>query len=220
MAKSFMEILSESQKDYKYTVKLAVDDVTEEMLDCLENCLSKYEVKSASAFKKTPIQESPLDFPQLKNMPVFISDIVLSYPASRDMLQNYIANSLGCSIANVVVYSENDPRKATSELHVDRSSSDFKDLYEPFLGSEYGDDECGCADSPEDQKMDLLKTLSDTASGRQGNVVVGNTLIPDQIAGDDVLPKDYHDFDKQVPTENPGLFGRLKVKKAYEYIRK
>lgn len=220
MAKSFMEILNESQKEYKYTVKLAVEDVTEEMLDCLENCLSKYDVKSASAFKKTPIQESPLDFPQLKNMPVFISDIVLNYPASRDMLQNYIANSIGCGLANVVVYSENDPRKVTSELHVERSSPDFKDLYEPVLGSEYSEEECGCADNLEDQKMNLLKSLADTAAGRKGTVVTGNTLVPDQVATDNVLPNDYHDYDKQVPTENPGLFGRLKVKKAYEYIRK
>ena len=78
MHKGFKDYLSDAYPEYKYTVKLAVDKVTDEMLDCMETCLSKYDLKAASKFKDTPIQESPLDFPNIKNSPVFITEITIA----------------------------------------------------------------------------------------------------------------------------------------------
>jgi hypothetical protein len=221
MSKSFKELLQESTKDYNYTIKIATSEISESALDIIESCLQKYEVTKASKFKSTPIQESPLDFPQIQNSAVFISDITLSYPASRDMLRTMLANQLGIPESTIVVYSANDPRQDATDMHLRVNAPDFKDLYEPKLATDISDDDCACTDgmSLTDQKMSLLQQLAKDASERT-TYRVENPLSPAGVATDDVLPTDYHDFDKQVSKENPGLFGRLKVEKAYNYIRK
>src|SRR4249920_399815 len=95
--KSFVHYVAENKTEYKYVLKFAVNEMTDEMIDLLEAGLAKYELKSASAFRKTPIQESPLDFPNVKFTPVFICDITLGYPGSLDFLRIYICNCIGIS---------------------------------------------------------------------------------------------------------------------------
>lgn len=220
MSKTFKELLQESQKKYKFTIKLAVDEVTDCMLDCIERSLQKYELESATKFKSTPIQESPLDFPNIKNSAVHISDIVISYPASRDMLRTILSNSLGLPLSTVAVYSENDPRAIETELHLERNSPDFVEKYQAKLGTDFADDCNACEGmSPEEQKMSLLKDLAATSAERKGKLAEIGPTYQDALDTGDV-PAGYHDFDKQVFDEQPGLFGRLSVKKAYEYVRK
>ena len=134
---SFATYVAEVKTEYNYVLKFAVDEMTNHMIDCLESCLSKYNLKSASAFRKTPIQESPLDFPNVKNTPVFICDLVLGYPASLDFLRTYVCNNLGISPANLAVYSEADPRQIETDLFVDRNSLEYKGAYKTRLGSDY-----------------------------------------------------------------------------------
>ena len=112
---SFLEILQENQKEYSFTIKLACPDVTDEMLDCLEECLAKYDMISADKFKKSPLQKNPLDFPRVQNSEVHTSDIVTSYPFTSDMLEVQLAEALGMPRTHIVVYSENDPRRAFNE---------------------------------------------------------------------------------------------------------
>src|SRR4249920_3759655 len=78
--KSFTNYVAENKTEYKYVLKFAVNEMTDEMIDLIEAGLAKYDLKSASSFRKTPIQESPLDFPNVKFTPVFICDITLGYP--------------------------------------------------------------------------------------------------------------------------------------------
>lgn len=112
---TFLEILETKKKQYKFTVKLACSDVTDEMLDCLEDCLSSYELISAERFKKSPLQKNPLDFPRVENSEVFTSNIVTEYPCHSDMLEVQLSKGLKLPRTHIVVYSENDPRAAYNE---------------------------------------------------------------------------------------------------------
>ena len=62
----FKQYLAESTKEYNYKIKVA-GDLSEDFGSKLETVLKKYEVKTLSKGKKTPIQEMPLDFPNIKN---------------------------------------------------------------------------------------------------------------------------------------------------------
>lgn len=198
----FKDFLAEAKKEYNYTLKLAVESVDDGMLDTLESALARYELISASAFKETPIQESPLDFANVRNSPVFISELKMNYPASRDFLKTFIGNALGLSEQLIVVYSENDPRGLETALHLERSAPEFAENYTPRLGddeySEHGD---AVNMSPEDQRMDLLKELDTARDAR----VVDITAMPE------IDTSDHNDtFNDDLPTESLGLFGRIK----------
>lgn len=209
MSKNFKEYLAESVREYKYTLKLAVEDVGDQTLDCLENCLSKYCIKSATAFKKTPIQESPLDFPNIRNMPVYISEIVLTYPASRDFLEHYISKTLKICEQSVVVYSENDPRQIETTLFLERSAEDFKEKYQSKLAkSTYEGEEAEFETLPE-QKDSLLKELSEISKQRTYDIVE-NPLSHSESFDHSDVPTGYDTFNDSLPKESIGLFGRIK----------
>ena len=204
MHKGFKDYLSDAYPEYKYTIKLAVDKMTDNMLDCLENCLAKYDLKTASKFKETPIQESPLDFPNVKNSPVFISEISLQYPASRDYLQTKISSVLGISEQKVVVYSEHDPRLAETDLYLSRMVNKENEGESKLSKGDYKGEEAEEAHGTEDQRLDLLKDLEDERKKRESNEQYSES--------DDVLPSDYDTFDKTKEENSPGLFGRMKQK--------
>lgn len=205
--KSFTSYIADSKTEYKYTLKFAVHDMTDHMIDCLEAALKKYSLKEASAFKKTPIQESPLDFPNIKNTPVFICNIVLEYPASLDFLRVYVCNALNLSPSQLSVYSENDPRQIETDLFIERTSPEYKEKYKAQLGSDYK--ETGDKDMyGEKYNMDFLKELEKVRNER-GNVVRSDEK-PETDHSD--LPTGYEDFNskKNMPKDDIGLFGRVK----------
>lgn len=220
--KVFKEYFSENQKEYKFTLKLAVDDVTDRMLDCLENCLARYEIKTATAFKKTPIQESPLDFPNIRHSPVHISEIVTSYPASRDFLETYISNALGITEQSVVVYSENDPRGIETEFHLDVTSPEYKENYKPVLGEEGYDGDITNDEAKElygeEYNTEFLKQLEAVRDARTVDIIESPLSLPDENVTDDTLPSDYDDFDKQRDQNALSVFGR--PPKKPEFVRK
>ena len=157
MHKGFKDYLSDAYPEYKYTIKLAVDKVTDDMLDCMENCLAKYDLKTASKFKETPIQESPLDFPNVKYSPVFISEIALQYPASRDYLKTKLSNVLGISEQMIVVYSEHDPRFAETDLYLSRMVNHENKGESKLAKGDYEGEEAEEAVDIEEQKLNLLR---------------------------------------------------------------
>ena len=209
--KSFAGYVAESKTEYIYTVKFAVPDMTDEMVDKLEAGLLRYDLKKASAFRKTPIQENPLDFPNVHNVPVFISDIELGYPASLDFLRVHIANLLTISPQMVAVYSENDPRQIETDLFVDRTSPKYKEKYKTRLGSDYeeipGEGE-GYGDK---YNITFLKELEKVRKERK-IVTVENPLMPGEKVDNKDLPKGYEDWNdpKNFEKDDKGLFGRVK----------
>lgn len=204
--KKFTDYISENKHEYKYTIKLAITDMQDHYMDCLETALQKYQLKSASAFRKTPIQESPLDFPNVKNMPVFMSDIVLGYPASLDFLRTFVGNVTGISTQQIAVYSENDPRQIETDLYLQRTSDQFKDQYQTALGNDYP-----ATEKPpygDQYNISFLKELETVRKNREC-VTVENPLSPAQTIDHSTLPKGYSDT-KQPSAEDVGFFGRNK----------
>lgn len=203
MHKGFKDYLSDAYPEYKYTIKLAVDKVTDEMLDCIESCMSKYDLKTASKFRETPVQENPLDFPNIKNSPVFIADISLKYPASRDYLETKLSNILGLSEQNIVVYSETDPRHAETDLYMDRMVNHVNKGEHKLGKDDYKGEEAENPQGTEDQRLSILKDLEQERTERRK---AGHEEYSEQ---DDVLPSDYDTFDKTKEDNSPGLFGRM-----------
>lgn len=198
---TFKSLLKEKEsKVYSYILKLAIPAVDDTCIDCLTESLQKYELVSADKFMSTPPQTAPLDFPNVKNMPVHRSKISLKYPASPDFLQNYLAQSLGIPLTFIVVQNEGDPRLADADAYLERNMPEFKQKYVPVLGSDYINDESvqglqAAADAS-------VQSAKDNDSRKIQ--VATNSLIPDQVI-------DHSDLDgyNVKPTEQTGtLFGR------------
>lgn len=197
---NFGEYLLEATKEYKYTIKLALDEIDDGLLDALEEALSRYELVTAGAFISTPVQSCPLDFPNVRNSRVQISEIVMRYPASRDFLRTYIGNSLKLSEQLICVYSENDPRELETALHLERTDPAYTENYKPRLGDDdYSEYETDANLSPEDQKMSLLKELD---TERVEKVVDITAMAEADSEGHD------DSFNNDIPAENFSLFGR------------
>lgn len=207
--RSFINYVAETKTEYKYVLKFAVNEMLDKHIDILESSLARYDLKSASSFRKTPIQESPLDFPNIKNTPVFICDITLSYPSSLDFLRTYICNNLGISPSQLAVYSENDPRQIETDLYLDRNSPEYKEKYKTTLGSDYEDTDY--VPYGEKYTTDFLKELEKVRKERE-SVIVENPLSPRETIDHSTLPKGYDSFNdpKNLKTDAAGFFGRIK----------
>ena len=207
--KSFTSYVAETKTDYKYVLKFAVHEMTDAMIDMLESCLKKYELKDASAFRKTPIQESPLDFPNVKNTPVFICDLTLGYPGSLDFLRTYLCSNMGISPQELAVYSENDPRQIETDLYLDRNSPEFRLKYKTRLGSDH--EETETVPYGEKYNTSFLKEL-EKVSKERSTVTVENPLSPAETTDHSTLPKGYGGFNdpKNLKKDDLGLFGRVK----------
>lgn len=132
--------LQESDREYAYRIKFAVNDLTADQKDAMENALAKFDVRSVGAWKNTPIQQHPLDFPNVRNTKVFTSDFVLGYPASVDQLRVYLSDKVGISQQEIAVYNSYDPRDAYNiEAEAIRAGKD--ENYETALGNDYPADE-------------------------------------------------------------------------------
>ena len=66
---------------YEFSIGVA-GELPEGFADELESCLQRFSVASFGAGKKTPIQERPLDFPQLTNTEVTYWETSLNYPTT------------------------------------------------------------------------------------------------------------------------------------------
>lgn len=206
--KTFLDYIADKKNSYKYILKFAVSDMTDEMIDLLEQSLAKYQLKKASAFRKTPIQMSPLDFPNIKNMPVYICDIEMEYPSSLDFMRNYIANSLNISQSQLAVYSECDPRQIETDLFIDRTSPEYKEKYKALLGQDY--EATAAPKYGEDYNLDFLKALDQVSKERKYTVADSPLNVSTELGKD--LPSDYDSFNSKqnMPSSDIGLFGRIK----------
>ena len=122
------DIITESfNKEYGYRIKLA-RDCTAEDLSKLESALQKYDLVSATPWKRLPIQENPLEFQRLKGVnvtsEVCSTDVVLKYPVNERILEVYVAVCCGCDHERVIVYGVNNPKRIESEVAEERLAND------------------------------------------------------------------------------------------------
>jgi hypothetical protein len=157
--RSFTDILTESKKVYEFKIGIAgelPDGCEAEMKSCLE----KFSVVEVSAGKKTPIQERPLDFPQLQNMEVTYYEATVNYPTTADVLQNYIGKCCGIDQAHIIVRNMADPRE-------DYQAPKSEETYETMLTKEDMGGESAQAEVAGNRVMDLLKELETARKERE-----------------------------------------------------
>jgi len=165
--KSFTEYLTESKKTYAFKIGVA-GSLAEGFADKMENALGKYQLANISAGKKTPIQERPLDFPQLENMEVTYWDVEVNYPTTPQVMQEYIGKCCGVDQGHIIVRDPN----AMQEIYQEPKSDE---PYEAVLGKE----DMGGMNAQEDvagnRVMDLLKELETARKERDNNPLEGVT---------------------------------------------
>ncbi len=122
------EYITESfNKEYGYRVKFAADCGSDQM-DMLEKCLDKYNLVSATPFKRTPIEENPKEFYRAKGTQctseVCSTDIILKYPVNERILEVWLAVNMGMDHERVLAYGVKDPRRIESEMAEMRAKED------------------------------------------------------------------------------------------------
>lgn len=130
--KNFKEYLAESKKVYSFKVKVA-GDLPEKFEENLKKSLERYEVVTCAKVT-TPVQESPMDFPELKNKEVTIFDLVLEYPITSPEIVNYI-KELGIMEDCMRVRGSSEPTEYESMLTDDQA--DTKIQHKDYFGNDF-----------------------------------------------------------------------------------
>lgn len=167
---TFADYYDLNKKDYEYKLKIAECDFSEVHKEKVRTALQKYDLQGSISYKKTPLQENPMDFPNLNNVEVYIADVVLLYPASPEALRGYLSDVTGINSACIAVYRKGDPRLADQEDYLYRKSPEFKDDYQPALGSDYGVED-NSAMYGDKYNVEFLKGLESERKNRKDNTV-------------------------------------------------
>ena len=161
METRFQELLNESKKTYNFKVGIA-GELPEGCEESIKSCLEKYSVASMSKGKKTPIQERPLDFPQLENMEVTYYEVELNYPSTQQVLQEYIGQCCNINQSYIIVRNPEEAQEKYQEMPTDTT-------YETMLTKE----DMGGTSAQEsvggNRVMDLLKELEVARKEREHN---------------------------------------------------
>ena len=149
--RSFTQVLTESKKTYEFKIGVA-GPLPEGFEDTLETILKKYGANNLTSGKRTPIQERPLDFPQLQNMEVTYFELAVEYPTTSQVLQEYVGKCCGIDQAYIIVRNVNDPREEYQDTKDDAP-------YEAMLTKEDMGGETAQEDVAGSRVMSLLKEL-------------------------------------------------------------
>ena len=119
------DFIAESfKKEYSFRIKIAAD-CKPTHLNVIEQCLAKYNVVSVAPFKRSPIQENPMEFVRAKGVKliseVCSTDVVLKYPVHERILEVWLAVHLGLDHDRVLCYNVKDPRKLESDNAAERT---------------------------------------------------------------------------------------------------
>jgi hypothetical protein len=175
--RSFREILTESKKTYEFKLGFA-GELPEGFTDRLEMGLKKFGLVSVSSGKKTPIQENPLDFPQLQNMEVTYYDAEVEYPTTSQVLEDYLSDLCVVPHSHVIVRNANDPRIEYQETKDDAP-------YEAMLTTEELGGESAQESVGVNRVMDLLKELETARKENKHNGAEGAPVGESQDISDE-----------------------------------
>lgn len=132
--------LVEAAKEYKYRIKLAVNTLTSDQKGALEDALAKFDLRSIGSYTNTPIQQSPLDFSNVRNSKVHIVEVVLGYPVTVDELRMFLSDKVGINQQEIAVYNDYDPRDVYN-VEAEAITAERNPDYVAKLGTEYEEDE-------------------------------------------------------------------------------
>ena len=108
------QYIAESVKTYRFKVKIA-GDLREDTVERMTAAMKKYDCDGVTKGKRIPIQETPLDFPEMKNTHVTIFDVECRYPVTSHVLTQYLAEKLSMSASCIRV--RNPGEQAEIELN-------------------------------------------------------------------------------------------------------
>lgn len=151
--KSFAEYLTESKKTYDFKIGVA-GELPEGFENHVETALQKFGITKLTPGKKTPIQERPLDFPQLENLHVTYYETTLTYPTTVQVLQTYLGEVCSVPQSHIIVRNPNEPQEIYQEEANDGDETYVAKLTVEDLGGENGQPGVG-----QNRVMDLLKEL-------------------------------------------------------------
>ncbi len=158
--KTLKEYLAESKKVYPFRVKIA-GDLPENFEEKFKLSLQKFSVESFAKTKTTPIQESPIDFPNHSNTTVSIFEISLNYPVTPPQIANILSSDLRMpeSCFKVRGSMEDDPAKEDFVPDDKKSKALLDSPYEKGVKAKdyFGDD----------FNKSFLKDLEKTAKARK-----------------------------------------------------
>jgi hypothetical protein len=146
---TFIEYLVETVKTYEFKIKIA-GKLDSGFAKSIKETLSKYDCASVSKGRRLPIQESPLDFPALKNSEVTIFDVVCRYPATPQVITEFLSDTLKINKGSIVV------RTTQEDLNFEANAEAFARVGtkgESLLNKPYEDDK------KKDNQLSFLKDL-------------------------------------------------------------
>lgn len=120
--KTFKEYLTESKKSYSFRVKVA-GQLPEKFQEGLKTRLGRCGVMKVEKLSSTPIQESPLDFPLLKNMEVTVFEVSCEYPVTTPEISEDI-KCMGIDESCFRVRGSDEPSEQEQSLATDESSGE------------------------------------------------------------------------------------------------
>jgi hypothetical protein len=183
--KSFKEYLTESKKTYEFKVKIA-GEIPKDFATNLKTALSAFQVENIKNAKRTPIQESPIDFPNVFFREVTVFDVELKYPCNSPMLAKIIHEHMGIDRKHVVVRTLGEEQESiinTQYMGGDEvttsSNADEALLNTPYQPGS-NQDMVG-----EQQKMGFLKGLEATKHGLEEYKGVNDQLFAGMPKSDD-----------------------------------
>lgn len=176
--KTFRDYFHDVDRDYSYTLKLACDRISEEQINAIEQKLHRLDLVSLGQFSGSPLQENPLDFPNIKNTSVHAADFSVKYPSATDSLERMVSEALGLPRSHVIVYTENDPRKTYTREYLERNDPSYKDNYVPAIGSDHPEPEEKITYG--DYAEEMMDVLNKKRAARKTPSYSTNKLIPDQ----------------------------------------
>jgi len=112
---TFKQYLAESKKVYSFKVKIA-GEVDKKIVEHMKVALSKFDCASVSKPKRTPITETPLDFPEQKYNFVNIFDVSCNYPTSPVEMASYLAEKLRIQACCIKVQTEGEDLEQNQNL--------------------------------------------------------------------------------------------------------
>jgi len=185
---TFKDFLTESSKSYDYKIKVA-GDIDKDFASRMETALQKFELAKLSAGKKTPIMTLPLDFPALSNESVTIFDVTTNYPASSNVMKEYLSDILRVPATHIVVRKPGEPTEEYQDAMQIGKKSDF--------ANKLADVEMKFQDNAPNQKV-----KADDLSGDKYNMSLMRELLKTRkrYIGDIEKGAD-NKTQKQVPTE-------------------
>lgn len=148
--KSLQDILNESTKTYSFKIGIA-GELPNNFESKLKSMLEKFSVVSLSKGKKTPIQEKPMDFPQLNNTEITYWEAVVKYPTTEYVLKEYLGQTCDVHYSKIIV---KNPLKNDDQIEKESVK-----IYEPLLTKEKLESESAQSIAGEQRVMSLLKEL-------------------------------------------------------------